>query len=39
MAGFFSRLLSVGSDKELREFEQITQHVNDLGPTFEAYER
>lgn len=32
----FSRLLSVGSDKELREFEQITQHVNDLGPTFEA---
>ena len=36
MAGFFSRLLSVGSDKELREFEQITQHVNDLGPTFEA---
>ena len=36
MAGFFSKLLSVGSDKELREFERIASRINELGPTYEA---
>lgn len=37
MAGFFSRLLSRGADKQLREFEDIAKQVNalagDYGPS------
>lgn len=36
MPSLFSRLLSRGADKQLKEFESITQQVNDLEPTFEA---
>ena len=35
MPSFFSKLLSAGSDKELREFEKIAARVNDFGPSFE----
>ena len=36
MPGFLSRLLSMGSDKELKEYERITARVNDLEPRFKA---
>ncbi len=36
MPGLFSRILSLGADKDLREFEKITAHVAELEPTFEA---
>ncbi|QOY60778.1 preprotein translocase subunit SecA [Thermophilibacter immobilis] len=36
MANFLSKLLSMGSDRELKEFEHITAQVNDLEPSFEA---
>ena len=36
MAGFFSRLLSVGSDKELKAIKKEVARINDLGPRFEA---
>ena len=35
MPGFFSRLLSMGSDKELKEFRKIAAHVNELEPKFQ----
>ena len=36
MPNLFSRLLSRGADKQLKEFEQITAQVNDLEPKFQA---
>ncbi|MBR3384588.1 MAG: preprotein translocase subunit SecA, partial [Atopobiaceae bacterium] len=34
MPGFFSKLLSFGADKELKEFEAITAHVGELAPRY-----
>ena len=34
MAGFFSKLLSRGADKQLKEFEAITEQVNGLADTY-----
>ena len=36
MANFLSKLLSIGADKELKEYEKITKKVNDLEPKFQA---
>lgn len=36
MPKFFSKLLSLGSDKPLKELEQITSQVNDLEPQIKA---
>ena len=36
MPNFLSKLLSMGSDKELKEFERITARVNELEPKFRA---
>ena len=36
MANFLSRLLSMGSDKELKKLEGIAAQVNDLEPRFKA---
>ena len=36
MASFFSKLLSIGSDKELKELKKITARVNELEPRFQA---
>ena len=34
MAGLFSKILSIGSDKELREYNSIAAKVSSLGDTF-----
>ena len=34
MPGFFSRLLSVGSDKQIKEFRKIADHINEIEPQF-----
>lgn len=34
MPSFFSKLLSMGSDKQLKEFRKIADQVNDLEPQF-----
>ena len=36
MANFLSKLLSLGSDKELKEYERITAQVNELEPKYQA---
>ena len=36
MPNFLSKLLSIGADRELKEFEKITARVNDLEPKFTA---
>ncbi len=36
MPGLFSRILSLGSDKQLKEFRKIAARVNDLEPTFKG---
>ena len=36
MPNFLSKLLSIGSDKELKEYERITAQVNELEPRFQA---
>lgn len=36
MPGFFSKLLSIGSDKELKEFEKVVARVEDLNEQFAA---
>ena len=36
MPGFFSKLLSIGSDKELKEFEKVAARVEDLNEQFAA---
>ncbi len=36
MASFFSKILSIGSDKELKELKKITARVNELEPRFQA---
>ncbi len=36
MASFFSKLLSIGSDKELKDLKKITACVNELEPRFQA---
>ena len=36
MPGFFSRLLSFGSDKQLKEFNAIVDKVMSMAPTYEA---
>ena len=35
MPGLFSRILSMGSDKQLKEFRKIAARVNDLEPQFQ----
>ena len=34
MPNFLTKLLSIGSDRELKEFERITGRVNDLDSRF-----
>ena len=34
MAGLFSKILSLGSDKELKEYNSIADKVSSLGDTF-----
>ena len=34
MAGFFSKLLSRGADKQLKEFEKIAAHINEIGGNY-----
>ncbi|MDO5709836.1 MAG: preprotein translocase subunit SecA, partial [Coriobacteriales bacterium] len=34
MPGFFSKLLSRGADRQLKEFEKIAARINDLGPNY-----
>ena len=34
MANFFSRLLSMGADKQLKEFRQIAGHIDELEPSY-----
>lgn len=34
MANLFSRLLSMGADKQLKEFRQIADRINDLEPNY-----
>ncbi len=34
MAGFLSRLLSLGADKEVKEFERIARRINELEPQY-----
>ena len=34
MPGMFSRILSLGSDKQLKEFRKIAARVNDIEPQF-----
>ena len=34
MAGFLSKLLNMGTDKELKRFEKITAHINEIEPTY-----
>lgn len=36
MANFLSKILSFGSDKELKEYRRITDEVNALEPRFHA---
>ena len=36
MPNFLSKLLSLGSDRELKEFERLVAKVNELEPSFEA---
>ena len=36
MPNLLSKLLSIGSDKELKEYERITAQVNELEPRFQA---
>ncbi|MCR8907897.1 MULTISPECIES: preprotein translocase subunit SecA [Atopobiaceae] len=36
MPNFLSKILSIGSDRDLKEFERITARVNELEPTFVA---
>ena len=35
MAGFLSRLLSFGADKDIKEYERIARRINELEPTYE----
>ena len=34
MAGFFSKLLSRGADKQLKEFEKIAARINEIGGNY-----
>ncbi len=36
MPNFLSKLLSAGADKDLKEYQRITAHINDLEPRFAA---
>ncbi|NLQ13892.1 preprotein translocase subunit SecA [Olsenella sp. KGMB02461] len=36
MPGLFSKILSMGSDKELKEFQKVADRVNALAPTYAA---
>ena len=36
MPNFLSKLLSAGADKDLKEYQRITAHVNELEPRFSA---
>ena len=36
MANFLSKLLSIGADKELKEYQKIAEMVNGLEPKFKA---
>ncbi len=36
MANIFSKLLSLGADKDLKRFQKIAAHVNDIEPTYTA---
>lgn len=34
MAGFFSKILSMGSDKQIKEFRKIADRINEIEPQF-----
>ncbi len=34
MPGLFSKILSIGSDKELKAFQQVADRVNEFGPKY-----
>ncbi len=34
MPGLFTKILSIGSDKELKAFEKVAERVNELGPRY-----
>ena len=34
MAGFLSKLLNMGADKELKRFEKICAHINEIEPNY-----
>ena len=36
MPNFLSRILSIGSDKEIKEYQRTVSRINDLEPTFQA---
>ena len=36
MAGFLSKLLNIGADKDLKRFERTTVRVNEIEPTYTA---
>lgn len=36
MANFFKKLLNMGADKDLKRFEKIAAHVNEIEPTYAA---
>ena len=36
MANFFKKLLNMGADKDLKRFEKIAAHVNEIEPTYTA---
>ena len=36
MPGLFSRILSLGSDKQLKEFRKTADHINEIESRFHA---
>ncbi len=34
MAGFLSKILNIGADKELKRFQKIAAHINEIEPTY-----
>ena len=36
MANIFTRLLSIGADKDLKRYQKTAQHINDIEPTYTA---
>lgn len=36
MANIFTKLLSLGADKDLKRYQKIAQHINEIEPTYTA---